>query len=627
MTPPSRKRTGILASRPLNYLIWLSVPLIGFVALCIYFNFTQDDTYITLRYARNFLDGHGLVWNIGERIEGYTNFLWLILLILFKQIGLEFFTTLTFLGPALSIGTIFVSFRLVSELSTSRWCLALGALVAMLLVGNYAFIYWTVGGLESPLFMFLTVLAFYLYHRRDWLYAPIVALAILTRPEGILLAGFFPLFKFLDTRKFPRQELIASAVIAILILPFLVFKWAYFGGIRPNPYFAKTAWDFEQLKAGADYVWQFISGYALYGVVYLVPLLCYRKLPHAVRALYIFAVLYTLYIMLVGGDVLKVSRFFLPTLTALYASFVIALERLTTRQWIPYFGTAVVLTLSLIVPYDHVTAYLEQERGFREKMLKVSKFLLDTGPPQFSLATPTIGAIGYQLVGHDVYDMVGLTDSTVARHPQEPIAGLETTWRERKYNSEYILSRAPTYVLFSTSFKPSSPGEKALFLYDAFLRGYRITGFHGGGRVQIIYQKRTDSLGEIKRTLDAKFVMQFTRGIQAWAERDYHVAIDLLIKAWQIGPTPPYAPLLHLLAQSEVSIGENLKGFQLLDKAVELDSAFFLAHAELYTNLIRYPEYRDKALLHREYVRRVAPWFVGRLDSLAAQLSAQSAPK
>ena len=36
-----------------------------------------DDAMISMRYARNFADGAGLVWNAGQRpVEGYTNFLW-----------------------------------------------------------------------------------------------------------------------------------------------------------------------------------------------------------------------------------------------------------------------------------------------------------------------------------------------------------------------------------------------------------------------------------------------------------------------------------------------------------------------------------------------------------------------
>jgi hypothetical protein len=44
-----------------------------------------DDSYISLRFARNFAQGAGLVFNIGERVEGYTCFLWVWLLGLIKR--------------------------------------------------------------------------------------------------------------------------------------------------------------------------------------------------------------------------------------------------------------------------------------------------------------------------------------------------------------------------------------------------------------------------------------------------------------------------------------------------------------------------------------------------------------
>ena len=42
--------------------------------------FNTDDAYITLRYARHWVEGHGISWNIGEpRVEGYSNFLFLVI--------------------------------------------------------------------------------------------------------------------------------------------------------------------------------------------------------------------------------------------------------------------------------------------------------------------------------------------------------------------------------------------------------------------------------------------------------------------------------------------------------------------------------------------------------------------
>ncbi|MCL2825764.1 MAG: hypothetical protein FWD57_17365, partial [Polyangiaceae bacterium] len=40
-----------------------------------------DDAFISFRYARNLVMGHGLVFNPGERVEGYTNFLWTMLMV------------------------------------------------------------------------------------------------------------------------------------------------------------------------------------------------------------------------------------------------------------------------------------------------------------------------------------------------------------------------------------------------------------------------------------------------------------------------------------------------------------------------------------------------------------------
>ena len=46
-------------------------------------NYLIDDTFISMRYAKNLVDGHGLVYNQGDMVEGYTNFLWVILMTLF----------------------------------------------------------------------------------------------------------------------------------------------------------------------------------------------------------------------------------------------------------------------------------------------------------------------------------------------------------------------------------------------------------------------------------------------------------------------------------------------------------------------------------------------------------------
>lgn len=59
-----------------RFNIILFVTILGLVFLAWFNRFIQDDAFISFRYAYNLVNGIGLVWNEGERIEGYTNFLW-----------------------------------------------------------------------------------------------------------------------------------------------------------------------------------------------------------------------------------------------------------------------------------------------------------------------------------------------------------------------------------------------------------------------------------------------------------------------------------------------------------------------------------------------------------------------
>ena len=88
-----RRRSGgaAAATTPRGPRRWASAPgqlaVFGLVALFFVhayrFSFTMDDAYISLRYAKNLVDGLGLVYNPGEFVEGYSNFSWTMLLAFF----------------------------------------------------------------------------------------------------------------------------------------------------------------------------------------------------------------------------------------------------------------------------------------------------------------------------------------------------------------------------------------------------------------------------------------------------------------------------------------------------------------------------------------------------------------
>ena len=138
---------------PQNILNILLV--LGGVGIFIYFlvqlwGFYHDDAYIILRYAKNFLLGRGLVWNTGERVEGYSSFFWLLLISLPGYFNID----LVLASKVLGVFFAFVTLVLFLIFDGSR-----GIIGALLLATNSCFALWAVGGLETVAFGFCVFLA------------------------------------------------------------------------------------------------------------------------------------------------------------------------------------------------------------------------------------------------------------------------------------------------------------------------------------------------------------------------------------------------------------------------------------------------------------------------------------
>jgi len=159
-----------------------------------YLPFLADDALITLRYAERLLDGHGLTWTDGERVEGYSNLLWLLLTALLGSLGVELIDAVRMLGVSASGAAIvaLLSAQRSSRSSTALPVLAGGLFVA--LSGPIAV--WTVGGLEQPLvaalLWALTALTWALSMtiRRSWRFVSL-ALAGLTILAGLVSFGIW----------------------------------------------------------------------------------------------------------------------------------------------------------------------------------------------------------------------------------------------------------------------------------------------------------------------------------------------------------------------------------------------------------------------------------------------------
>ena len=122
----------------------------------------QDDAFISFRYAANLVAGHGLVWNPGERVEGYSNFLWTLLMAVPIGMGFDPTTFAWLVGLVLFPVTLWATFRMALELFSS---LPLALLAVILLGTNSTFSAYATGGLETQLQTLLFLLCALLAQR------------------------------------------------------------------------------------------------------------------------------------------------------------------------------------------------------------------------------------------------------------------------------------------------------------------------------------------------------------------------------------------------------------------------------------------------------------------------------
>ena len=631
MSPKAKKQTGgKRRSKSWHLPAWtgylLFIAGMGiFLFLVIQYDFTQDDAYITFRYAANFVDGHGLVYNAGERVEGYTNFLWTILMILGRLIGVDLVLFSKIAGALFGLATIAMTFALARELFADispPQPDILAGLCALVMGSVYSFAYWAVAGLETAAFGFMIVAALYAYIRRSYLSIPAAVMATLLRPEGGLVFAFIVLYEIISRRSFTRFAAMMIALYLLYLMPYAVFKLTYYGSLLPNPFYAKTTFTMEQLRNGLDYTGQFFWHYLAAGALFVPAVFVAFKAQRKHRLIMIFILIYTLYIIFIGGDVLKVHRFFVP-LFPLYVIAAIYGLYLLFRQKTALFVVSVIALMAwqMIVPRGHVATFHRREVGLSVKMTVMMDNLRASDTRNFSLAASTIGLVGYKLLGHTIIDMLGLTDSTIARHPEPPIEGLETTWRETHYNSRYLLSRQPDYILFSTGSKPSAPAERALFLYSAFLDNYRTIAFFYGTLMHPAYKRYFPIEGEITRDVGVDFVQYLNQGMNLLrSSREGNLrALAMFDSALACGPRRPYPYVYYYKSEALLDMDDIPSAYKCLLQGAQFDTLVY----ELYKDLYQYEFRTGNLAAAQEYRARVAymvPWYIPRLDSLVRGL-------
>jgi arabinofuranosyltransferase len=431
----------------------------GAVVLAVFtwhFSHTQllvDDAYISFRYAENLSRRAELVYNPGERVEGFSSLLWTLLLAGLDALGAPLPRAAPLLGYLLGASTLAVTYL------AARRVLGYGKLASLLvtlLLGlSVSFTFWAGAGLESPLFSLLALSVWAgcfstLPKRRlGWAALAVIAsLLVCTRPEGLLLAAAVPGL-LLASRHAPRRAVWwTTLLLGALVTAAVAWRLSYYGSWLPNPYQAKLSPTVAALGRGASYVWDYLWQE---NVLLLLPLAAFgaKKEPRFWTLVACVAA-YAALAVLAGGDGLYRYRLVAHVAPALMLTIGAGLHRACRSgpQWSLTVAFAVLLVAAapLAERAFFRTHSLREVRSWEERWAAVGQSLARAAPPAATLATNVAGRVPYysELA---TLDLLGLTDPVIARQPVTDF-GSSYAGHERAA-PEYVLERRPQLVYFS----------------------------------------------------------------------------------------------------------------------------------------------------------------------------------
>ena len=514
-----------------NPTLYIPLLLLLLVIHEFYFNHLVDDAFISFRYAKNLVEGKGLTYNFGERVEGYTNFLWVIILSFSYLFQLQFEIVAKILGMLLSMAIIILMYiqTIRNSGAKSFWCL----MPVILLTANGSFALWALGGLETHLFTFLILLgsSLYIQNHRDKSsarsYPFIFALSAMTRPEGLFVFATTILHKISFERKKITIREAGKDIFRFLIifLPYFLWRFYYYGYPFPNSYYAKVANNWFQFLKGFEYVQNFYSSFG--SIIILLPILFILEYYKKFWTSYYLCLVgvYIAYICYVGGDQLLIFRFFVPILPFIYILFADSLKNIyfyIVEKWSTSLhrslflkATSLLIFLFIVVitirPSFYGTEYnrILIEKKVEKGRMIIGKWTKKHWPASTKIALVPAGIIPFYSELYSI-DLVGLNDKHIA-HVKVPNFGKGKHQGHQKYDCEYVLSKKPDYIFlgpcllynddftyvqfikFLSKFAYLAPVAKKMQLRREFKKNYKLKKIKISPKNNIFVFKRIGS--------------------------------------------------------------------------------------------------------------------------------------
>ncbi|MFC1852036.1 hypothetical protein ACFL27_17725 [candidate division CSSED10-310 bacterium] len=461
----------------LRLIHWVLFILITLSVVLAVFNSVQtvDDAYISFRYARNLATGYGLVFNPGEHVEGYSNFLWIILLCPFIYLKFDpvlISKILGILGNILTIVVIYWAWQREERfLANGFKILALAGLAI-----NPFFTYWSTKGMETACYTFLftfSILVFLNARGRSglWLLSILGFIALfLTRSEGFIYFPILFLCSFIFRTEVKRHILLQGMILFIVAFTgYNVWRYLYFGSLLPQTFLIKIGSEhidlIFKLTRGKFYLWSWtIASGPILLLACVAAFLRISSIKSRLFPLYAVCSFHLVFVAAVGGDWMSQYRFMVPITPLIYYFIPYSLQLIVSgkscRSSRVLFVIVVLFTLcAMVYPFfqgKFIRGVYSTEKERSTTLYELSQWLKIQSPT----ATLAIGAVGLVPYYSNLYtiDMFGLTDSLMA-------GGKDTFYKPGLPGHEfkdplYVVSRQPTFLFAGRNYFKRHTAEK-----------------------------------------------------------------------------------------------------------------------------------------------------------------------
>lgn len=437
-----------------------------------------DDAFISYRYALNLVEGHGLVYNAGERVEGYSNFLWTLWCVVPIVLGIRCETWTMMSGIACYAGTLTLLGDTSRRLGKKLGATQILPIAAILCAAHADMAVFATSGLETSLFTMLATAGFWLFvcgettgRHRPIMAGFVITLAALTRPDGVIFGAALGAGYLFFARPRWRMALSFAAAFAIPHTVFVAWRVWYYGDLFPNTYYAKSgnlAWWSQGWAYFLLYLQKYwaVSACVLGLAAIVVPhrgntKSADRLIPQIALVATAMAAIYTLYIVRVGGDFMF-ARMLIPA-----TPFYLLLIELGLMHWIPSqnwgrAAAAVAILIALILP-DYPMKRLEFVSGVVNEHSFYGTFLTDESQDRrsavlkkyFSDLPVRIAFLGAEAhvmyrakIATAIESEAGLTDRFVAH---QPISDRGRVGHEKNAPLNYLIRTRKTHFTFHSS--------------------------------------------------------------------------------------------------------------------------------------------------------------------------------